>query len=207
MNYPSFSLRIAPMAVLSAALLCGPVWAETADNGSGPVPAVWTPKQTRFVYMGFTSRFSCDGLADRMRKVLLLLGARKDLQVSPGPCASPYGRPDPFPGVTIKMNVLQPADGKGAQDDKAPAQTVPAHWKMVDVNSALARDPLWQAGQCELLEQIKQAILPMFSARNVHYQSNCIPNQLEVGATQLKAEMLIADSQDTNNARPAAGTH
>jgi hypothetical protein len=75
---------------------------------------------------------------------------------------------------------------------------------MVDVDSALARDPLWRAGQCELLEQIKQTILPMFSARNVHYQSNCIPNQLNVGATQLKAELLIADPQDTKSASPPA---
>jgi hypothetical protein len=205
MHYPRFPLRIASMAVL-AALLCGPVWAETPDSASGAVPAEWTPKEMRFIYMGFTAKFSCDGLADRMRQVLLLLGARKDLRVSPTACASGFGRPDPFPGVTIKMNVLEPADSKGAQGN-ASAQTVPAHWKMVDVDSALARDPLWRAGQCELLEQIKQTILPMFSARNVHYQSNCIPNQLNVGATQLKAELLIADPQDTKSASPPATAH
>jgi hypothetical protein len=159
---------------------------------------VWTAKELRFVYMGFTSKFSCDGLADRMRKVLLLLGARKDLQVTPSGCTSPYGRPDPFPGVMIKMSVLEPAGstpGKAASSGTAPAAPVAAHWKMIDVNAALARDPLWQAGQCELLEQVKQSVLPKFSTRNVQYQSTCVPNQLTVGGTQLRTEILVPDDQ------------
>ena len=36
-------------------------------------------------------------------------------------------------------------------------------------------------------------MVPFFNARQVDYRSNCIPNQLQVGGTQLKAEMLIAD--------------
>ena len=201
----STSRRAAPAAVL-AVLLCGPVLADTPANDSGAVSAVWTPKELRFVYLGFTSKYSCDGLADVMRKVLLVLGARKDLRVSPTPCSAPFGRPDPFPGVTVKMNVLEPAGSTDANSGAAAAQPVPAHWKMVDVNAALARDPLWQAGQCELLEQIKQSVLPKFSARNVQYQSTCVPNQLSIGATQLRAEMLVGDDQDarTPPAAPAA---
>jgi hypothetical protein len=212
MRYPNpgVSLRGGALAVL-AALSCGAVWADTPApaQAAGAVTAVWTPKQVRFVYLGFTAKFSCDGLADRVRSVLLLLGARKDLQVSPSSCSTPFGRPDPFPGVTIKMNVLEPADskashgaGNGAGTGKPPSDTVAAHWKLVDVNAALARDPLWQAGQCELLEQIKQTILPQFSARNVEYRSTCVPNQLYLGATQLKAEMLVPDQP--NAPAPAA---
>jgi hypothetical protein len=197
---------------LLATLLSAPVFA--ADD-TGSVSAVWTPKEMRFVYLGFTSKFSCDGLADRMRRVLLLLGARKDLQVTPSGCSAPFGRPDPFPGVMIRMNVLEPADeghgekgAGGANGSNASAAPVPAHWKMIDVNSALARDPLWQAGQCELLEEVKQSVLPKFRTRNVSYQSTCVPNQLNVGATQLRAEVLVPDSPDagTPPATPG-GTH
>lgn len=188
----------ATVAVLSA-VLSAPVSAATSgeEAAAGPVSAVWTPKELRFVYLGFTSKFSCDGLVDRMRSVLLLLGARKDLQVTPWGCSSPFGRPDPFPGVMIRMNVLEPAGNAqdGAKGGNAAATPVPAHWKMINVNTALAKDPLWQAGQCELLEQIKQSVLPKFSTRNVHYQSTCLPNQLSIGATQLRTEVLVPDEE------------
>jgi hypothetical protein len=290
MRKVSTAARAATLAMLGGLLSAAVSAADPSDNSSGPVSAVWTPKETRFVYLGFTSKFSCDGLVDRMREVLLLLGARKDLQVSPSGCSSPFGRPDPFPGVLIRMNVLEPAgnaqggaqgnaqggaqggnaadyrramvaclDARGysaqwgqsgaaqvsvyprngqsdaqTQSDRyechrwavsqsgydptrprqqssgsgnagsgsAAAQPVPAHWKMIDVNAALAKDPLWQAGQCELLEQIKQSVLPKFSTRNVQYQSTCIPYQLYLGATQLRAEVLVPDDQDA--AAPAA---
>jgi len=203
---------------LLAAFLSAPLFA--ADD-AGSVAAVWTPKEMRFVYLGFTSKYSCDGLADQMRKVLLLLGARKDLKVSPSGCSSPFGRPDPFPGVMIRMNVLEPADqaraeksangtgsGDAASGSIASTASVAAHWKMIDVNSALARDPLWQAGQCELLEQVKQSVLPKFRTRSVVYQSTCVPNQLNVGATQLRAEVLMPDNPDAGTPpATAAGAH
>jgi hypothetical protein len=210
------SRRAGAVAVLAtvAGFLCAPVLAASADNSSGSgLSAVWAPEQLRFVYMGFTSKFSCDGLADRMKAVLLSLGARKDLHVTPSPCASPYGRPDPFPGVTVKMSVLKPADGSSGKADasnsgKADAaaeQPVHAHWQTVDLNAALGKDPLWQAGQCELLEQIKQSVLPKFTVRNVQYQSTCVPNQLSVGATQLRAEVLVPDDQgQASGQAPAA---
>lgn len=194
------------MAAMVAVLLSAPAAIAATDNAAA-VSAAWTPKELRFVYMGFTSKFSCDGLADRMRHVLLLLGARKDLQVTPSGCTSPFGRPDPFPGVNIKMNVLAPADAAEAKGGNANTTSVPAHWKMVDVNEALARDPLWQAGQCELLEQIKQSVLPKFSTRNVQYRSNCVPNQLSIGGTQLRAEVLMADGQDATASPAAPPTH
>jgi hypothetical protein len=286
MRNRSTSRRVAPAAVL-AVLLCGPLLAATPADGSGAVSAVWTPKELRFVFMGFTSHYSCDGLADVMRKVLLLLGARKgDLKVSPTPCTTPFGRPDPFPGVTVRMNVLvpssataavaesnsgnaadyrramvacldargysaqwgqsgaaqvfvyprngqndaqtqsdryechrwavsqsgydptrpaqQPSGSANAGSGSAAAQPVPAHWKTIDVNAAMARDPLWQAGQCELVEQIKQSILPSFTARNVQFQSTCVPNQLTLGATQLRAEVLVPDDQNASTPAPAA---
>jgi hypothetical protein len=217
MRKQSTAARIVTLTLLTA-FLSAPLFA--ADD-TGSVSAVWTPKEMRFVYLGFTSKYSCDGLADRMRKVLLLLGARKDLKVSPSGCSSPFGRPDPFPGVTIRMSVLEPAaqapteagpNGAGsanaATGGNAGAAPVPAHWKMIDVNSALAHDPLWQAGQCELLEQVKQSVLPKFRTRNVVYQSTCVPNQLNVGATQLRAEILVPDNPDAGTPpATASGAH
>jgi hypothetical protein len=171
-----------------------------AAESAPPTWAVWTPKELRFVYMGFTSHYSCDGLADKMRSILLQLGARSDLKIRNVPCSGPFGRPTEFPGVTANMNVLVPWDATSAN---AAATPVPAHWKLVEISTD--RDPLREAGDCELIEQVKTRVLPLFTTRNIEYQSTCIPNQLQVGGTHLKAEVLIADNQQAAGAKTPGG--
>ena len=164
-------LALAVFALLPAAV--------PADTQS----AVWTPKELTFVFMGFTAHYSCDGLRDKVRHVLGELGARSDFKVDYYGCSSPFGAPDPFPGVRIKMQVLQPADEKSAD-------AVGAHWQRVDLH--LDKDPVWEASDCELLEQIKQKILPLFATRQVDFASNCVPHQAYLG-TRLAAELLFPD--------------
>ena len=180
-----------------AVLLTATRWAAADETGAAAArgeSTVWTPKELTFVYQGFTTRYSCDGLRDKVRSMLLELGAREDLQVNASPCSS-LGGPDPFPGVRIKMNVLQPAGDKSAT---AGTQSVPAHWRAVDLTTE--RDAVSAAGDCELVEQVKQSILPLFATRNVQYSSNCLPHQLQIGATRLRAEVLVPDQK---NAKPA----
>ncbi len=172
-----------------ALLTCASAWADTqpdATAGSGRESAVWAPKELDFAYQGFTTKYSCDGLQERMRDVLLKLGARPDLRVRGYGCTRLVG-PDPFAGVSIKMNVLQPAGKQGG-----PA--VPVHWQRVDLLTGLyEHDPVGAAADCELIGQIKQKILPLFATRNVDYSSTCERGHLLVAATRLKAEVLVAD--------------
>jgi len=186
------TLAACSLLLSAAALAQAPPQASPAP----PAWAVWTPKELRFVYMGFTSHYSCDGLRDKMRVILLQLGARPDMKLRETPCAGQLGRPTEFPGVTVNMNVLTPFDAAKTNAAETP---LPAHWKSVEISTD--RDPLREAGDCELIEQVKSRVLPLFTARNIEYRSTCIPNQLQVGGTLLKAEVLIADEQKA----PAAG--
>jgi len=185
----------APLAATVATFLAAfaglPAWADPPAAGSAAETAVWTPKELRFTYMGFTSHYSCDGLRDKIHSTLVKFGARKDLVVNEFGCGAGLGRPTPFPSVSIKMNVLAPAPDKTDPNAGAATPTVTTHWKLVDL--AASRDPLDVAGDCELIEQIKQNILPLFTARDVEYKSSCVPNQLQLGSTQLKARFLVAD--------------
>ncbi len=148
------------------------------------VQATWSAREFRYTYQGFTAKYSCDGLNDRIREVLLVLGARKaDLTVTPSGCNAGFGQPTLFPGVTVKMSVLAPVGEKGA--DSAPVAAV---WRNVDI---ARRQPLAAAGDCELTEQIKAKILPLFATRNVEYSSTCVPHQLTPGGTSLKADVLV----------------
>ena len=186
-------------AAVAVALMLSPGAGLLADTplSDAPVLAVWAPESLRFTFLGFTAKYSCDGLQEKMRRTLLKLGARADLNVQWTGCAGGISRPNPFPGVAVKMFVLRPA----SEQDVAAGHTVPARWRTVDVNAG--RDPLDAAGDCELTEQIKQRILPKFTTRNVEYRSTCIPNQLTVGGTQLKAEVLVAEAgAPTPQAKP-----
>lgn len=182
---------------VAVALLSSPTWAagtEGAVPAADAQSAVWTEKKLHFLFQGFTTHYSCDGLETKIRHVVKELGARQDSEVHASGCSSPYGRPDPFPAVNIKMNVLTPAP------DNAPtSDLVGAHWKRVDLH--LDKDPVWEAGDCELLEQIKQMILPLFATRNVEFASNCVPHQVQLG-TRLSAELLMPDPKDKTAGAP-----
>jgi hypothetical protein len=186
--------RLFRCTALALLLAAGPSISPTraaAESGAAPADAqsaVWMPKQLHFLFQGFTAHYSCDGLEDKIRHVLKELGARSDLEVHSSGCGSPLGRPDPFPAVNIKMSVLEPA-----ADGAAATNPVAARWRRVDLH--LERDPVWEAGDCELLEQIKQKILPLFATRNVDFQSNCVPHQAMLG-TRLSADLLVADAKD-----------
>lgn len=156
--------------------------AQPADPGESQTQAVWTAKQASFTYAGFTTKYSCEGLVSQVRSVLLSLGAqRSDLVVTGTGCLE-AGRPAPFPGVKVRMKVLEPASG-------AASDTVAAHWKPIQVR--LDRDPVAEAGQCELVEQIKQKLLPLFATREVEFTPNCVPHQLNPNGTRLRAEVLM----------------
>jgi hypothetical protein len=176
-------------------LLPSAAWADRTDGGQS---AVWTPKEFKFIYQGFTTKYSCDGLHGKMRKILLEFGARKeDLKITDWGCSARSGVPDPFPGVSVKMSVLVPADAAAS----AGAPAVPSHWKALTLK--LDNSSLSEAGECELVEQVKQKVLPLFTTRNVDLQNNCIPHQLTPGGTQLTAEVLAPDQMQVS----AAGAH
>lgn len=151
------------------------------------VTAVWVPKEVQFIYQGFTTRYSCDGLRDQIRTMLERLGA-KDLKVREVPCSTPPGVPSPFPGVRVKMQVLVPGSSAEASKNKEVGPPVQAHWKEVVLMPANADYD--EQGKCELIEQFKETFLPLFTTRNVKYQSTCIPHQITLG-THLSAEVLM----------------
>jgi len=66
---------------------------------------------------------------------------------------------------------------------------VPGEWQTVKL--PYREFGLNAAGQCELLEQFKQKILPLFTTRNVALRTSCVPHQLEPPAgTKLQVDVL-----------------
>jgi len=189
------SVLIKSAALLGAFGLALPASAAEPPPIGGPVHAVWMPKESTFTFHGFTAHYSCDGLRDKMRVILLRLGARPDLELQERGCAGE--NVSVFPGVNIKMNVLKPVGGEIAVP--AGEQPVAAQWQQVDLT--YGKDPLDVAGDCELIEQIQQYILPLFATKDVTFRSFCVPNQLTLGGTSLSAYVLKSSQNLPKQAR------
>ena len=186
-------IKFSAVAVsLTVTALCGAQPAAPVAPGAPSVQAaVWTPKELEFQYVGFTTKYTCEGLLQKMKGVLAMLGARQ-LQVRSAGCLGTPA-PETVTGVHIKMNVLQPAAGG------AKGEAVPALWQPVDLLAR--RHPVDAAADCELIEQIKLKILPLFATRNLQYSSTCEAHQLLLGGTKLKADVLMPEYAPSAAAR------
>jgi hypothetical protein len=182
------SIRFKPffqVLIGAAGILLGAASALAATQDG--VEAVWVSRDVSFVYQGFTTHYSCDGLRDKIREMLLELGAR-DLKVREQGCIRLIGV-EPFPGVRVTMQVLAPAP---AEHDRKTSPVVPAHWETVVLMPRNAS--IEEQGNCELIEQFKETFLPLLTTRHISYQSNCIPHQITLG-TYLSAEVLMPDAK------------
>jgi hypothetical protein len=171
-------------ALMVASLCAAATPTALAGADSGQEVAVWAQKEVNFRYVGFTTKYSCDGLRDRVRRILLQLGARDDLRMTGYGCVG-VNSPETTPGVRIVMHVLQPASATAGQ-------SVAAHWKMVDLLAD--RDLLDAARDCELVSQLDRDVLPLFAVRHVDYSAACSAHTPLTGGTRLKADVLVADA-------------
>src|ERR1700721_1270959 len=79
---------------LSSTLLGSRASLADAPSSSPGEPGMWQKHEYSFTFMGFTSTYSCDGLADKLRVLLIASGTRPDAKARAGACASGFGRPD-----------------------------------------------------------------------------------------------------------------
>jgi hypothetical protein len=179
--------RLAPcvgvaVVLASAFLASGAALAD--DPAAAPQTGAWQSHQYTFQFMGFTSTYSCDGLADKLRKLLLAAGARADVKSLPGACASGFGRPDKFARADLTFYTLTPAD------TSADGKPVSGVWRPVAFATNSPRE--LALGDCELVEQFRNQVLPMFTTRNVMSNTSCIPHQESGSTIDLKFDAFAA---------------
>jgi hypothetical protein len=172
--------------LLSALLAAGAAFAEDAPSGAAPEQGVWQKHEYNFAYMGFTSTYSCDGLADKLKLLLIAAGARKDAKSQPGACASGFGRPDKFARASLTFYTLAP----GGSGDSTDSRPLAGAWRAVAINDRSPREI--RVGDCELVEQFRNNVLPMFTTRGVENHTSCIPHQESGSTIDLKFESFGA---------------
>jgi hypothetical protein len=169
--------------LLSSCCIC--VAPARADD-SATSPGVWQKHQYSFAYMGFTSTYSCDGLADKLKKLLIAAGARKDAKATSGACASGFGRPDKLARADLTFFTLAP-DTSGTAAD---GQQADGTWRPIAIATRSPRE--LALGDCELVEQFVSNVLPLFAVRNIDNHTTCVPHQLAGSVIDLKFEAFAA---------------
>ena len=172
-------------------LLFAPLWAAEPVMGS-LFPAVWKEQHLEFSYMGRTARYSCQGLRDKMRSLLLDLGARRDLQVALLGCneSAPLGRGYIGPRLSLVFSSPAMPDAAAKPLHGGDLTAVDARYESFTLTSDAFRN--YGVGDCELIQEFTREILPRLSARNVKQDITCIPYQASGSRFFVRGEILRA---------------
>jgi len=171
-------------AICAGLGLLGALWGAVTVRADDAVtsPGVWQKHQYSFDYFGFTSTYSCDGLADKLRRLLIAAGARKDAKATSGPCASAFGRPDKLARADLTFYSLVP-DPSGTA---AAGQAANGFWQPVELAPRTPRE--LELGDCELVDEFVSKVLPLLAVRNVENHTTCIPHQVAGSSFSVKFE-------------------
>lgn len=174
---PSASHALGAGAVLAALALglAGPV--ALAQNE--PVSASWQQHRKSFTYIGISPSYSCQGLRDALTFLLQQSGAKINRTVNVYPCSVGGGGPTPVPTANLDFSTLQ-AGGSGDTN---------AVWRHVDF-SLTRSNPQLHGSDCELVQEFKDRLLPMFATRNVTANLRCIPHQTTGNQFDLSFDVL-----------------
>lgn len=144
--------------------------------------ASWQHHHATFYYYGLTSLYTCDGLREKVKQILLYLGARPDLNVQTTACAR-LTAPVHSAYVTADFDTLSLASS-------ATSRTVKGQWKpfIVEPN----RPNFMGMGECELIDQMKASITADFSLRDLHYATSCFPRSVTIADYSVQGEILKA---------------
>ena len=182
MPIPKQLRSIAGCTLIGAVLASNAVFADAASSSAPHEAGVWQKHEYSFAFMGFTTTYSCDGLASKLKLLLIAAGARPDAKAQAGACASGFGRPDKFARADLTFYSLAPA---GAAEGTGSAP-VDGTWIRVALAYQQPRD--LGRGDCELVEQFRSNVLPMFTTRNVDNHTTCVPHQESGSAIDLRFE-------------------
>jgi hypothetical protein len=174
-----------------------PANSAAADSSASPLGGIvagsWQHHQVTFNYFGITSLYTCDGLEEQVRGILLYLGARQGAKVYASGCPGPINAPSRTAWVKADFYTLAPAAAAAGSD------TVKASWTAVELTPR--RPNFMGDGDCELVQGMKDLILKNFSLRNVEYRTSCVPHEVLLDAYAVKGQALKAVTPNLNAAK------
>jgi len=193
----------------AAVLLAGalPFGAVVASDAAAPVQSLWQPQEIKYSYMGFTTAYNCDAFETKLETILKRLGAHPETQVRATGCE--FNVPSRNFFVTVTTATAVPASEAAAKAIKTGTHTesqqklldklgvkkpfstdaFPAQWTTVDLAKDRKMD--LQPGDCELMEGLRDQLLPKLSIKIVMESVHCTPKQLSIQTPPLTVSALV----------------
>jgi hypothetical protein len=185
-------MRFVAAFSLVGLISAAPAWPADAGAGS-PIPAVWKEEHLSFHYMGRTSRYSCEGLRDKVRAMLLVVGARRDLSITALGCEEPAVQVrSGSPGASLSIVFSAPAlpSSKMRPLHAGDLAAVQARYETFTITSDAFRN--MGVADCELVEEFAHQILPKLATRVLKQDISCVPFQESGGRFLIRGEILKA---------------
>jgi hypothetical protein len=170
--------------VSDAAALSQDATAAAASGDAPSIAAQWQAYDLNFHYFGFSTYYSCTGMEGRLKEMLINLGADRDVRVSASGC---FGSADISKLVQAHIKVKMPAAQATSASDSFQAMTKTVNLKS-NSNGGIG------SGDCELLEQVRDQLLPALKLQVVDDGLHCIPGQVSIGAQTLQVKALVAQA-------------
>jgi hypothetical protein len=180
-----------------------------------PVPAKWKVQEVRFSYAGFTTAYDCDAVAAKIRTILLTLGAHESTQVRATGCPTNWPSRTFFVTITAATPVpvaeLEKQEAEKSSAEKSREELLKrlgvknrfedeqflASWKTVDLEKE--RRLRIEAGDCELMEDLRDEVFPKLGIKIEEERISCTPNQLSLQPPHIRvsalAQIQTADAQ------------
>jgi hypothetical protein len=197
--------RILLLCMLTSMVAFSSGEARASEPVTNAVTAIWYVQQIEMRYVGGTTIYSCGGLRDRVRAIMLRLGAREDVAVVVADCESPGLMPrvrialtSAVPATSAIVERLTQYDERTQLIARVRGETLPGaadleRFPAVIERISFSRDPrlALRPSDCDLVRQIRREVVPRMAVRVVTDNLNCSAFG-NVGRPRLTVDALVA---------------
>lgn len=168
------------------------------------IQSLWQPQEINVTYHGFTTAYDCRALEDRVKRILLAVGAHPNTQVVARGCdfnrisRTAFIRIQTATAVPVtpelleelakdqsKQELIKRVGGKNRRD----MDEFPAAWQRVELsrNRRIGLSP----GDCELMKLLRDDVFGKLAVKVVEDDVDCVPNQVSLITPKLTVEALM----------------
>lgn len=203
-------------------VFAAPAEPSRGEAPAAPVEAIRKTQEIAFHFQSFTTFYSCTSLRTKVERVMRALGTDARVRVRSPDCPGSVAR---LPRIIIDVTSLVEATPEAIaarEKDRSKRELVARvrGERGEDIEGGERFAALWQPvrlsrseldfgpGDCELLEQIKRAVLPKLAVRIVRDDVRCSPNQVSFNQPYLEVEALVGTPEpDEADQAPEQGTN